>query len=204
MDSTVAEDDNYKQFSGTSSSHSSLKVSNRQAAPRVVPPINFAPVETHFFRCGQPAPINFAFLQELNLRTIIWLAVEDPCEAMISFADDYRIAMHHLGLLTEGSNPWDHLTESSIVKALNIILDKSAHPLLVCCGMGRHRSGTVVGCVRRLQGWSLVSISEEYSRFAGPRGGRVLLEIHIEAFDMSTISFDPSRVPSWFHLSNSP
>lgn len=175
----------------------------RTAAARVVPPINFAPVETHFFRCGQPAPINFPFLRELKLRTIIWLAVEDPSDAMIAFADDHGITVHHLGVLTEGSNPWDQLTESSIIKALNLVLDKTAHPLLVCCGMGRHRSGTVVGCTRRLQGWSLASISEEYRRFAGPRGGRMVVELHIESFDTTSITINLNRVPSWFHLPRS-
>ena len=33
--------------------------------------------------------------------------------------------------------------------------------------MGRHRSGTVVGCYRKLQRWALSSILEEYRRYAG-------------------------------------
>ena len=33
--------------------------------------------------------------------------------------------------------------------------------------MGRHRSGTVVGCYRKLQRWALSSIFEEYRRYAG-------------------------------------
>lgn len=176
------------------------RLQRRPAAARVVPPINFAPVERHFFRSGQPAPINFPFLTQLNLKTILWLAVEDPSDAMIGFADDHDIDVRHLGVVTEGSNPWDQLTESSIVTALNIIMDRESHPVLVCCGMGRHRSGTVMGCLRRLQGWNLASISEEYRRFAGPRGGRVLIELHIEAFDTSTVSINLNRAPSWFHL----
>lgn len=146
---------------------------------------------------------------QLKLRTILWLAVEDPSDAIIAFADDHDINVRHLGVVTEGSNPWDQLTESSIVTALNIILGGAergqertgpSHPLLVCCGMGRHRSGTVIGCLRRLQGWNLASISEEYRRFAGSRGGRVLIELHIEAFDTSTVNVDLNHAPSWFHL----
>lgn len=117
---------------------------------------------------------------------------------LFAFADDHDIDVHHLGIVTEGSNPWDQLTESSIVTALNIIMRKQAYPLMVCCGMGRHRSGTVIGCLRRLQGWNLASISEEYRRFAGARGGRVLIELHIEAFDTQTVDIDLDNVPSWF------
>ncbi|VVT56576.1 uncharacterized protein SAPINGB_P005159 [Magnusiomyces paraingens] len=164
----------------------------------VVPPINFACVERALYRCGQPAPINFPFLKELRLKTIVWLAVEDPSDQFFAFADEHGIDVHHLGIVTEGSNPWDQLTESSIVTALNIIMRKEAYPLMVCCGMGRHRSGTVIGCLRRLQGWNLASISEEYRRFAGARGGRVLIELHIEAFDTATVDIDMDNVPQWY------
>ena len=172
---------------------------DRPPARRIVPPLNFAPVEKQLYRCGQPAPINFPFLEELNLKTILWLAVEDPSDSFLSFADDHEITFHHLGLVTEGSNPWDQLTESSIINALEIILKKESYPLLICCGMGRHRSGTVIGCLRRLQGWNLASILDEYRRFAGAKSGRVLIELHIEAFDTSSIKFDPINTPSWFN-----
>lgn len=163
----------------------------------MVPPLNFSPAEKGLYRSGQPAPINFPFLQRLGLKTIVWLAVEDPSDAFLAFADDNEIEFHHLGLVTEGGNPWDQLTESSIVAALNIILNSDTHPLLICCGMGRHRTGTVIGCLRRLQGWNLASISEEYRRFVGAKGGRVLIELHIEAFNTATVKPDMSKVPAW-------
>lgn len=37
------------------------------------------------------------------------------------------------------------------------------------CNLGRHRTGTVVGCLRKLQRWNLASIFEEYRRHAGAR-----------------------------------
>uniref|UniRef100_A0A060T7D7 Putative tyrosine-protein phosphatase OCA1 n=1 Tax=Blastobotrys adeninivorans TaxID=409370 RepID=A0A060T7D7_BLAAD len=170
----------------------------RPSRDRIVPPLNFAPVERHLYRSGQPSPINFPFLKELNLKTIVWLAVEDPSDRFLNFADDNEITFEHLGLVTEGTNPWDQLTESSIIAALNIIMRKESYPLLVCCGMGRHRSGTVIGCLRRLQGWNLASISDEYRRFAGAKSGRVLIELHIEAFDTNAVEWDPENVPTWF------
>lgn len=172
---------------------------SRPPAVRIVPPLNFSPVEQQLYRSGQPSPINFPFLEDLNLKTILWLAVEDPSDSFLAFADDQEITFHHLGLVTEGANPWDQLTESSIVAALDIIMKRDSYPLLVCCGMGRHRSGTVIGCLRRLQGWNLASISDEYRRFAGARGGRVLIELHIEAFDTKGVEVDPNNVPKWFN-----
>ncbi|KAG5365826.1 putative tyrosine-protein phosphatase OCA1 [Yarrowia sp. B02] len=164
---------------------------------KVVPPLNFGPVERNLYRSGQPEPISFPFLEKLRLRTILWLAVEDPSDNFLAFADDHEIVVHHLGLVTEGTNPWDQLTESSIVAALQIIMDRDSYPLLVCCGMGRHRTGTIVGCLRRLQGWNLASVSEEYRRYAGSRGGRALIELHIEAFDTSRIIVYPESAPEW-------
>jgi tyrosine-protein phosphatase OCA1 len=173
------------------------KIAKRRAHYRVVPPLNFAPVEEGLYRSGQPVPINFPFLEELKLKTVVWLAVEDPSDNFLAFTDDNDIEFHHLGLVTEGSNPWDQLTEDSILAALHVILDKRAYPILVCCGMGRHRTGTVIGCLRRLQGWNLASISDEYRRFAGAKGGRVLIELHIEAFDTSAVKVDLARAPQW-------
>lgn len=94
-------------------------------------------------------------------------------------------------------NPWDSLNETTIKKALELICDRNNYPMLVCCGMGRHRTGTVIGCLRRLQGWNLASVSEEYRRFTGARGGRILVELLIEGFDISTVEIDPEKVPQW-------
>ena len=70
------------------------------------------------------------------------------------------------------------------MEALRSILDPQCRPLLVCCNLGRHHTGmracvpartahaapgTVIGCLRKVQGWCLTSIFEEYRRYAGRR-----------------------------------
>jgi hypothetical protein len=37
------------------------------------------------------------------------------------------------------------------------------------CTLGRHRTGTLIGCLRKLQRWALSSILEEYRRHAGAK-----------------------------------
>jgi hypothetical protein len=59
--------------------------------------------------------------------------------------------------------------EPLIIQALTYLLQPQTFPTLVCCNMGRHRSGTVVGCYRKLQRWALSSILEEYRRYAGAK-----------------------------------
>ncbi len=53
------------------------------------------------------------------------------------------------------------------------------------CNKGKYRCGTIVGLIRRLQGWSHTSIFEEYSRFAGTKISD--LE-YIEVFDLDQVS----------------
>ncbi len=179
-------------------SHNKKSTLSRRLIQRIVPPLNFCPVERQLYRSGLPAPVNFPFLKQLNLKTILWLASEDPSDSFLNFGDEHDISFHFLGVNADGvGNPWDGLSENNITQALNIIGDKESYPLLVCCGMGRHRTGTVIGCLRRLQGWNLASVSEEYRRFAGSRGGRVLVELIIEAFDTSLVTIDPKKAPSW-------
>lgn len=167
---------------------------------RIVPPLNFCPVERYLYRSGQPSPVNFPFLLNLNLRTIIWLANEEPQDSLLEFCDAHGIRLQFAAINPDGGeddNPWDGLTEHSIINALKTIVDQDNYPLLVCCGMGRHRTGTVIGCLRRIMGWNLASVSEEYRRFTGSRGGRILVELLIEAFDTNLVKIDRKRAPSW-------
>ncbi|RLV87926.1 putative tyrosine-protein phosphatase OCA1 [Meyerozyma sp. JA9] len=169
---------------------------------RIIPPLNFCPVEKQLYRSGQPSIINQSFLQDLNLKTIIWLASEEPQEEFLDYCSMNSINIEFVGMINDdfsyqNVNPWDSLNETTIKKALELICDRNNYPMLVCCGMGRHRTGTVIGCLRRLQGWNLASVSEEYRRFTGARGGRILVELLIEGFDISTVEIDREKVPQW-------
>lgn len=60
----------------------------------------------------------------------------------------------------------------------------------------QHRTGCLVGCLRRVQRWSLTSILGEYQRFAGGRP-RLIDQQSIELFDPRGIDYDPQFAPSW-------
>lgn len=173
----------------------------RPPALRIIPPLNFCPVEKQLYRSGQPSIINQSFLQDLHLKTILWLASEEPQEDFLDYCSMNNINIEFVGMINDYNysnvNPWDSLSETTIKKALELICNKENYPLLVCCGMGRHRTGAVIGCLRRLQGWNLASVSEEYRRFTGARGGRILVELLIESFDINTIEADPEKLPDW-------
>jgi len=162
-----------------------------------IPPINWGMVEEDLYRSGQPNVLNFPFLEKLNLKTIIWLAPDDPTQQFYNFVDDQGIELIHLGMdsQTRISNPWNPISEDTVVSALKLILDPKNYPLSVMCNLGRHRTGTVIGCLRKIQRWNLTSIFEEYRRHAGSKV-RLLNEQFIELFDTDLVGI-PENPPHW-------
>ncbi|CAD6891029.1 unnamed protein product [Tilletia controversa] len=151
----------------------------------LVPPPNFGIVEENLYRSGQPDQLNFPFLEKLNLKTIIWLAPEEPDLAFSDFCKYQGITLHHLGVLYQ-TNASDPITEQVVLQALHYLVQPSTYPAFVMCNLGRHRTGTVVGCLRKLQSWNLSSILDEYRRYAGTKV-RVLNEQFIELFDVELV-----------------
>ncbi|KAI9888974.1 MAG: tyrosine-protein phosphatase required for protection against superoxide stress (By similarity) [Vezdaea aestivalis] len=190
------------------------------AFDRYIPPTNFAYVENHVYRSGEPSAASIPFISTLKLRSVVWLGSEEPKEAFSTFVDEHDdLTLHCVGLVESDGQPWDPMTEETVLRALELIIDQTQHPVLVCCGMGRHRTGTVIGCLRRLQGWNLASYAcfsilslwirggvtdyqdralDEYRRICGSRRVRIINELHIEAFQPESITLRGSRnVPRW-------
>jgi tyrosine-protein phosphatase OCA1 len=139
----------------------------------LIPPQNFGLVEENLYRSGQPNELNFPFLERLQLKTVLFIAPEDPNKRFLDFVDDQEITLHHLG--SNSSNSWDPISEEVVLECLELVLDPRNYPIMVMCNLGRHRTGTVIGCLRKLQRWNLSSILEEYRRYAGAKV-RVLSE----------------------------
>ncbi|KAI7862537.1 putative tyrosine phosphatase family protein [Spinellus fusiger] len=159
-----------------------------------IPPVNFGMMEEDVYRSGQPNELNFPFLEKLGLKTIAWLAPEEPSQRFLDFIDDQEIQFHHLGVVS-AVNAWDPITEESVLEALELILNPRTYPMIIMCNLGRHRTGTIVGCLRKLQRWNLTAIFEEYRRYAGPKV-RLLNEQFIELFDTDLVRV-PTNPPRW-------
>ncbi|CAG8634840.1 36657_t:CDS:2 [Racocetra persica] len=158
---------------------------------------NYGMIEEDLYRSGQPNELNFPFLEKLGLKTVVWLASEEPNQRFLDFIDDQEIKFHNLGIVGVMSSvsAWDPITEEVVVEALGHILNPHNYPMIVMCNLGRHRTGTIVGCLRKLQKWNLTSIFEEYRRYAGPKV-RVLNEQFIELFDTDLVRVPVNR-PKW-------
>lgn len=152
-------------------------------------------IEDDLYRSGLPNELNFPFLEKLGLRTVVYLAPEEPHQKFLNFVDDQEINLEQLGAVVGVSDP---VSEEVVLEAFELILNPNNYPLMIMCNLGRHRTGTIVGCLRKLQRWSLTAIFEEYRRYTGSKV-RVLNEQFIELFDTDLVRVPPNH-PSWvFH-----
>lgn len=161
-----------------------------------VPPCNYGMVEYDLSRSGQCHQLNFPFLERLNLKTVIYLSYDQPSHAFLSFLDDQGIELRRpSGGDEETDNLSSLMSEAEVLSALQVILSPQNYPLHVMCKFGHHRTGTVIGCLRKLQGWNLTAIFEEYRRYAGSKV-RFLNEQFIELFDTDLVRI-PVDHPTW-------
>ena len=77
------------------------------------------------------------------------------------------------------------------------MLDREQHPLLLLSASGTHEVGTIVGCLRRLQQWSLSGAIDEYRSFAAPTP-RLSCEQFIETWDPDLAPPPRAHPPPWF------
>ncbi|KAJ4891503.1 Phosphotyrosine protein phosphatases superfamily protein [Raphanus sativus] len=96
------------------------------------------------------------------------------------------------------SEPFVNIPDYKIREALKVLLDEKNHPLLIHCNRGKHRTGCLVGCMRKLQKWCLTSIFDEYQRFAAAKA-RVSDQRFMELFDVSSFK----QMPLSFSCSSS-
>eukprot|EP00250_Pteridium_aquilinum_P010408 c19364_g1_i3 orf=276-1256(-) len=82
--------------------------------------------------------------------------------------------------------PFVNIPENVIREALKVVLDKRNRPVLIHCRKGKHRTGCLIGCFRKVQNYALTPIFDEYQRFAGTKA-RVSDQQFIELFDVSPL-----------------
>lgn len=161
----------------------------------ILPALNFAMVMPGIYRSGYPSEMNHEFLRTLRLRTLVYLCPEDCSADNMRFYHAEGIDVVHLGI-QGNKEPFVDIPPAVVSDALAVLLDVRRHPVLVHCNKGKHRTGCVVGSLRKVQRWSLTSIFDEYRRFASNKA-RVLDQQFIELFDASRVQYDPAYKPLW-------
>ncbi|KAJ8542305.1 hypothetical protein K7X08_017171 [Anisodus acutangulus] len=151
----------------------------------LVPPINFSAVEDScIYRSGFPQPSNFPFLQSLNLSSIICLCPEPYPEENLEFLQFNKVTLFQFGM--DGTKEPSAMSRSAITEALKVLTDVRNHPVLIHCKRGKHRTGRIVGCLRKWQSWCLSSVMDEYKHFAGEKWRETDVRF-LETYDVSCV-----------------
>jgi tyrosine-protein phosphatase SIW14 len=82
-----------------------------------------------------------------------------------------------------------------IHQALACLTDTRNHPIHVHCNKEKHRTGTVIGCLRKLQLWTLTSIFANYRCFAGIKA-RIVDQQYIELDIPDPMMIEDKELPS--------
>mmetsp|Transcript_8429 Transcript_8429/g.15229 ORF Transcript_8429/g.15229 Transcript_8429/m.15229 type:complete len:175 (-) Transcript_8429:63-587(-) len=167
------------------------------------PPVNFGVVNEGLYRGALPAEINMPFLETLELRTIVILEsgpTEDLDPTIVEFLDDNQIELIRLSedeasvmQTMQSKMKMQAVSEDVVLRAMNVVVEESKYPMMIADVYGKHRTGTVVACLRKLQRWNLASVFEEYRRFAGNKR-RLQNEQFIELFDIDLVNEPPTAV----------
>ena len=132
------------------------------------PPVNFAKVYKGIYRSGFPTKKNFSFLRALKLKTIVYMCEEEYPNTNLNFLERHNIVLMQFAS-SGNKEPFTHLDENIVRKAVHQVMSPENWPVLIHCNQGKHRTGCVVGCVRKCMKWSLASIFNEYRRFSHPK-----------------------------------
>ncbi|KAJ1929227.1 tyrosine-protein phosphatase siw14 [Tieghemiomyces parasiticus] len=163
----------------------------------LIPPANFAMVAPFVYRSSFPLKKNFPFLLKLGIKSILTLILEDYPVQNVKFLRENGIRLFQFGV-PGNKEPFVDIPQDMIAAALATLLDRRNHPILIHCNKGKHRTGCLVGCLRRLQHWSLTAIFEEYRTFSAPKS-RHMDQQFIELFNMAHVGplIDTNHLPPW-------
>ncbi|KAL7794215.1 tyrosine phosphatase family domain-containing protein [Trichoderma ceciliae] len=159
-------------------------------APMEGRPVNFGLVVPGVYRSSYPTADDYGFLKGLKLKTVVTLVKRDEIDREFeSFVTSNGIRQVVFNMKGTKKEPIPSSTMSSI---LDLVLDHRNYPLLLHCNHGKHRTGCVVAVVRKLSGWKLDRVVDEYKTYATPKVRECDVD-YITAFQSSSLEVTPIR-----------
>ncbi|ORX56739.1 protein-tyrosine phosphatase [Hesseltinella vesiculosa] len=163
------------------------------------PPEQFGMVEPGLYRSDMLLPTHFPFIKQFCFKTVLMLSPEMPPRITVNLIEEAGMELGMTTWIPTQPTTWRPVSEELIKEGLELILNAETHPVLIMCTSGIHETGTLVGCLRKLEGWNFSSIVTEYRSFAGTKA-RYVNEQFIELFDLDLVTL-PRTLPLWFTLS---
>ncbi|KAF7506189.1 hypothetical protein GJ744_012169 [Endocarpon pusillum] len=144
-------------------------------------PTNFHPIGPGIYRSSYPQPAHFSALKTYRFKTIITLAPDPLPVANTAFMVLTGIKHHHIAVLAN-KDPVVSTPAATVARILRLMLDKRNHPMLIHCNKGKHRTGCIAACFRKVTGWTDEACIAEYERHAAPKD-RALDKLFIRRFE---------------------
>eukprot|EP00039_Didymoeca_costata_P012025 m.171966 g.171966 ORF g.171966 m.171966 type:complete len:179 (-) comp15360_c0_seq5:862-1398(-) len=155
------------------------------------PPINFSMVAPGVYRSGFPEGDNFSFLEKkLKLKSVLLLVPESIPDKLLAFYKQAGVKVFQIGV-PGNKEPFVDIPSDKIADALSVILNKNTHPILLHCNKGKHRTGCLVGCLRKLQVFLRLLTWIKLFVIIPTRTGAILLYV------MNTVGLLPPRPVHW-------
>ncbi|KAF7552010.1 hypothetical protein G7Z17_g4601 [Cylindrodendrum hubeiense] len=184
----------------SSASSFSSQGSDHPSAPLNGRPINFGVVVPGVYRSSYPKPSDFEYIKSLKLKTVVTLVKKDDrdheLESFLSAQGIHQVVFNMKGTKKEA------IPLTTMKSILSIVLNKENYPLMLHCNHGKHRTGCVVGLVRKVSGWETSTVLDEYKTYAEPKARECDLD-YISAFQVSTLrllSTEDHKVHSPVHV----
>ncbi|KAI0125099.1 tyrosine phosphatase family-domain-containing protein [Xylariales sp. AK1849] len=132
----------------------------------MVQPQNFGFVIPGVYRSSYPQSQDYPYLRGLKLKTIITLVQRELPEGFQTFMDENGIRHQVFGMT---GTKKEEIPLAMMRSIIGLVIDKRNHPILIHCKQGRHRTGCVVGVLRKFHGWDTHSVLAEYEKYAHPK-----------------------------------
>jgi protein tyrosine/serine phosphatase len=121
------------------------------------------------------------------------MSEDTPHHRVTEFFEEYKTKWLRIGIYSwHGALSWRTQLEELMKIALELILNSDNYPLLISSTSTVHLC-TIIGCFRKVQGWNLSSIMEEFRRFA-PEQPISIYKNFVEVFDFDLINI-PEHSP---------
>jgi protein tyrosine/serine phosphatase len=148
-------------------------------------PANFQIIAPGLYRSSYPQHVHFEHLADLELKTIITLVPENLPVEYANFISTNGIAHHQIHVLAnKDENVFTDV--DTINKVLELLLEPANYPLLIHCNKGKHRTGCMTACFRKVTGWPIEDCLEEYTKYSTPKS-RDLDKEFIKRYDPSAL-----------------
>jgi len=160
-----------------------------------VPPANYGAVlPGQIYRSSYPKPENYEFIQDLKIKTILTLVPEALPTEYVTFMKDSGI-QHFQVHIKSNKDGQVRIESCEMSRALRLVMDRTNHPILIHCNKGKHRTGCTVACFKRIIGYELDDIVNDYHVYAGAKA-RLLDEVFFESFDLNNVMWS-ARQEGW-------